>query len=219
MSGKRQHFIPRFLQRGFVSHTVGDEAFTWVYRKEGHPFNTNIKNVGVESAFYTQENDAVADDLITEAEGPLSNLVEKLLSSPPGAISDPYLPSLIAHLEVRTRHLRQCYLQSAEYIMSQFVDFIADGDSFVESFTRKLRNDPSKIQEMLSEELAKKGLPPITPEAASGLLLLYLPTLRAKIKREMPQFVAYMRHKLPGILRDAAKSGHIKAMNLICSFI
>jgi hypothetical protein len=42
MAGKRQHFIPQFIQSGFASHVSGDEIYTWVYRKEAKPFNTNI---------------------------------------------------------------------------------------------------------------------------------------------------------------------------------
>src|SRR4030042_6670288 len=102
MSGKRQHFIPQFLQEGFASHKVGDAVFTWVYRKDRPPFNPNIINVGVESLFYTHKQDTLADDLITKAEGPLSVLVEELRNSTPGDISDPRVPELIAHLEFRT---------------------------------------------------------------------------------------------------------------------
>jgi len=187
-------------------------VFTWVYRKEGHPFNTNIKNVGVESAFYTQEDDAAADDLITEAEGPLSDLVNIMLSAPAGAVSDPRLPSLIAHLEVRTRHLRQCYLQSAEYFMSQLVAFMSDGDFFVESLARKLRKDPIEMHAMLSEELARRGLPPVSPEMASRLLWSCFSATETEMKRELPQLAAYLRRNLIDRLPDAAKSGHIKAL-------
>jgi len=212
MSGKRQHFIPQFLQRGFASHIVGDEVFTWVYRKGAHPFNTNIKNIGVERAFYTLENDTVADDLITGVEGPLSELVERLLISPGGPMRDPLVPSLIAHLEIRTRHFRQCYMQSAEYLMSQFIDFIADADSFAESFERTLRDDPSSIREMFSEELAAKGLPPSTTQIVMGLLPIYMPILKAKLRCEMPQLAAFLRQTLPRMVSEAAKSGQIKAL-------
>jgi len=75
MSGKRHHFVPRFLQAGFASHMNGDEVFTWVYRKGSKTFNTNVANVGVEGQFYSQDGDTKVDESITAAEGRFSALV------------------------------------------------------------------------------------------------------------------------------------------------
>jgi hypothetical protein len=212
MSGERQHFIPQFLQKGFASHMSGDEAFTWVYRKGGLPFNAKLDKVGVERSFYTTANDTLADDLITEAERPFSKLVQTLRTSPQGAISDPQLPILIAHLEVRTRHLRQSYMQSAESIVSQFIDFMADEDSFADFFERKLRNNPSMIQTMFSEEPAKMGLPPSMLGPLMEAVPLHGPVFRAWLKSALPEFAAQLRSDLPRMMSEAAKSGHIKAL-------
>jgi hypothetical protein len=51
MSGERQHFLPRFLLRGFDSRTDGREMYTWVFRREREPFEPNIINVGVSKEF------------------------------------------------------------------------------------------------------------------------------------------------------------------------
>lgn len=163
-------------------------------------------------AFYTQENDTLADDLVTEAEGPFSGLVEKLRTCDEGPVSDTQLPALVAHLEVRTRHLRQNFLQSAEYLALQFADFVDDAESFIEFFRRKLRNDPSIVHKAMSEELAKRGLPSNIGEAVLDVLPVYMPLFEAKLKRDLPELATLLRHKLPNMARDAAKSGHIKAL-------
>ena len=119
MAGKRQHFIPRFLQEGVASHRKGDEAFTWVYRKGRPPFNTNIANVGVESSFYTEGDDTEVDDRITDAEVEFSQRVRQLRTIMPGQVSDPRLASFIAHLEVRTRHVRQAFFRLGGYALSR----------------------------------------------------------------------------------------------------
>ncbi|MEW6746401.1 MAG: DUF4238 domain-containing protein [Planctomycetota bacterium] len=118
MSGKRQHFIPRFLQEGFASHRIGDEVYTWVYRKGSRPFNANITKVGVEGQFYVQGADTSVDDLITDAEARFSTVVRDLRTGVPPTVVQPELPRLLAHLEVRTRHLRQCFLQAAGFLVS-----------------------------------------------------------------------------------------------------
>jgi len=106
MAGKRQHFIPQFLQEGFASQVSGGDAYAWVYRKGTPPFNSNVRNIGVESHFYTEGDDTRADDVITEAEPEFAALVQRLRDSDLGIVREPQLPRFIAHLEVRTRHLK-----------------------------------------------------------------------------------------------------------------
>lgn len=212
MSGKRQHFIPRFLQEGFASLTTGDAVFTWVYRKGAPTFNSNITNVGVEGFFYTAGDDTQADDLITDAEGRFSELVRNLRISVPATVSDPELPRLIAHLEVRTRHLRESFLQASDFLVSRLLDFVSDGEAFVAYLERRLRSDPSMLRELFSNELAKLGLPETFLEPLLQLCTPLLPTVMAQIRPELPKLAQAVRSILPKILDDAAKSGHIRAL-------
>ena len=212
MSGKRQHFIPRFLQEGFASHIAGDAIFAWVYRKDRPVFNTNIINVGVECLFYTREQDTLADDLITKAEGPLSALVEELRNSTPGDISDPRVPELIAHLEFRTRHVRQTFVQTGSYLVSRFIDFVADQDFFIRYLERKFQNDPSMIRESLSKELLEQRLPQSMLEPIMKMTVPLIPIFMAQLKPMLPMMAAELRRVLPGKLSEAMKSGHIRAL-------
>ena len=212
MSGKRQHFIPQFLQEGFASHKVGDAVFTWVYRKDRPPFNPNIINVGVESLFYTQEQDTLADDLITKAEGPLSVLVEELRNSTPGDISDPRVPVLIAHLEFRTRHFRQTVMETGSYFVSRMMDFVADQDFFIRYLERKIRNDPSLIRESFSKEFLEQGLPQSMLEPMTKMVIPLIPVFMAQLKPMLPIMASEVRRVLAEKLPEMVKSGHIKAL-------
>jgi hypothetical protein len=210
MAGKRQHFIPRFLQEGFASHTSGDEAFTWVHRKGAPPFKANIINVGVEGRFYTEEDDTHADDLITDAEGPFSTLVQTLRTSTPGAVSDPQIARLIAHLEVRTRHLRQSFLRAGDFFVSKLLDFMADEQAFIGYLERQFRRDPSILRDSMSKELARQGLPEVLLQPLMSLPIL--PALMAQLRPMLPTFAEALRLTISKTLKDAAKSGHIRAL-------
>lgn len=212
MAGKRQHFLPRFLQEGFASHTSGDAVFTWVYRKGAPPFNANIINVGVEGLFYTDEDDTQADDLITDAEGPFSTLVQTLRTSTPAAVSEPQIPRLIAHLEVRTRHLRQSFLRAGDFLVSRLLDFMADEQAFIAYLERQFRKDPSILRDSMSKELARQGLPQVLLQPLIQLSTPILPALMAKLRPMLPKLAEALRLTLPKTLRDAAKSGHIRAL-------
>jgi len=212
MSGKRQHFIPRFLQEGFASHVNNDGVFTWLYRKNARPVNTNIVNVGVESFFYTDGSDTKADDMITVAEEAFSNLVKELRTSSPMRLSDPQIPELIAHLEIRTRHLRQSFLQVGDYLVSRFLDFMGDENSYVDYLKRRFRNDPTMLRKSLADELEKRGLPETMLETIWEVSSPLLPSLIEQLKPTLRLFAVYMRSELPRRLRNAAKSGHIRAL-------
>lgn len=212
MSGKRQHFIPQFLQEGFASHKVGDAVFTWVYRKDRPPFNPNIINVGVESLFYTREQDTLADDLIMKEEGPLSVLVEELRKSTPGEISDPRVPALIAHLEFRTRHFRQTVMETGGYFISRYFDFMADQDFFVRYLERKFQNDPSLIRESFSKEFLEQGIPQSMIEPMTKMATPFIPVAMAQLKPMLPIMASGLRRVLTEKLPEMVKSGHIEAL-------
>ena len=67
MAGKRHHYIPRFLQRGF-SIEKDSKFFCCLCKKDIIKENIVIENVGLENKFYTLDGDSTIDDRITEKE-------------------------------------------------------------------------------------------------------------------------------------------------------
>ena len=212
MSGTRHHFIPRFLQVGFASHYSGEKAFTWVHRKGVAPFITNINNAGVEGHFYTIEGDTTADDLITSSEGVLGSLLDGVRAEDPEVLRDPQLPVLIAHLEVRTRHLRESFLKTGELLASKLIEFLADEEAFAGYMTRKLERDPTIFRDSLAAEFVKRGISMNHLDSALHLAMPLVPSLIQSQRADFPQLAAQLRDAMPTILKTAAKFGHIKAL-------
>jgi len=212
MSGKRQHFIPRFLQRGFASHVSADQTFTWVYRNGRSPFNTNVINVGVEGQFYTTEQDTTADDLITAVEGEFSRLVDTLRSCAPGPVDEAQIPYLLAHLEVRTRHLRESFFRTGDLLIRRLLDFLSDEDAFAAFMTRRLTNDPSIMRESFADELRRRQLPDQFLDSLMQVAAPLIPMFIELQKVEFPRMAASLREQLPSVLKAAAKSGHIRGL-------
>ncbi len=212
MSGTRQHFIPQFLQRGFSSNRSSDASFTWVYRKGKDPFETNILNSGVEGNFYTLENDPTLDNAITDLEGELASLLSVLRTLPTGEINDPRIPKLIAHLAVRTRHLRQSYLNASGYILSQLIDLVGDQQRFLAYFESRVRKDPSMIRRPIMEEFSKRGIDPKHLEQAFPLIERMLPQFFREIGPHLSAAAAKLKQELPQRLSLAIKSGHVNGL-------
>lgn len=213
MAGKRQHFVPQFLQRGFKSHFVGGEAFTWVYRKGIQPFNTNIKNIGVEGYFYSVGGDVELDGAITDLERKFSSQILSLRSENTSALIDQdKIAQLLAHLEIRTRHMRLSFLETGSYLMDELLKNVSDEDAFGRYFKKEIQRDPSLIQGALARGMQKHGIPlellPQVIELTDPLLEQVLP----KTFSYMSDFAMQFRSSLLQIFKDAVKPGHIGAL-------
>lgn len=212
MSGKRQHFIPRFLQQGFVSRRTKGESFTWVYRKNAAPFETNIINSGVESFFYSTA-DEDADPDITDAENEFSSLLDDLRDGKSTALQDSQrIGALFAHLEARTRHVRQSFVHTSTQLVDSLLDLLDDPSQLEHSFDQEVASDPSILERTFGKEFKKQGLPESVIRELlrnrGALLNKALPGLLS----QMSSLSACLREKLPSRLTDASKLGHIRAL-------
>jgi len=214
MSGKRQHFIPRFLMENFSSRMVKDGFYTWVYRRNAKEYETNIINVGVEGYFYTQGDDTEVDDLITDDEVSMSETLRSLLNSSIGSdVSSFQVSRLIVNLEVRTRHLRRNLLQTGEYAMSRFIDFMEDKDSFLRYLEKRFRKNPLMLKEAILNNLVEQGIPrKKIPMMAKLILPVAQNSMHMFLKPLLPLLVSELRSKLPQMLQETAKNSHIRAL-------
>ena len=210
MAGKRQHFIPRFIQKGFSSRVTKSGTFTWVFRRGVPPFNTNIVNVGEEGQFYTYNSDVEADVLITRAESEFSDLLHSIRGGVASSLSDLRLPQMIAHLEVRTRHLRKSLESLGNSVVSDLLAFVSDEEAFASWIKDAFRRNSPKLREMLVKEFS--GVPSNLLEPAVQLAMSLGPSFVDQRKPYLSKLVAEFRSALPGMTTQATKSGHIEAL-------
>lgn len=211
MSGKRHHFIPQFLQRGFASHNTNKDYYTWVYRRgDINPFNTNIKNVGLEGYFYAENKESTLDDIITDAETEYAIFVDELRNNDGvKKIDRKMAANLIAHLEVRTKNLRDSFRNAGTLLLYEMTNFLQDQVN-CERFVKK--QVATEAVKMLDDELVDRGIP-------RTLLPIYRPQFAPLIKEKIPEMIEnlsnmmrYISQNIPSMLEKSAKSGHIKAL-------
>ena len=110
MAGKRQHYIPQLLQRGFLAEPFKEAERTWLHRRGTKARLVGIRDIGVEDWFYSRKaTDGLPtlDDAITDYERDLSKSVRVLREAPFGSPSDTHLAAeTVVHLVMRTAHLR-----------------------------------------------------------------------------------------------------------------
>ncbi len=212
MAGKRQHFIPKFLQEGFIDSTRRGKKSTWVFRRDTQPFNTNIANVGVEGKFYTSDQDTTVDDAITKDENDFSVLLNEIRSESHSVLSDSNLPRLIAHLEIRTRNLRENLFQVSEFLVSQIVDFMSNEEMFTSWLKSTIYDRPSIIRESIEQHIKEHNFPEFFIEPLLMMATRAGPDLIDQNKPEYITQVSLFREIFHRDLRKLIKGSHIKAL-------
>jgi len=215
MAGPRQHVLPRFLIKGFASRIRKGQVYCWLFRKNSKPFETNINNVAVAKSFYTEKDDTDVDDSITEAEKRFNSLVTRLRSYQKSTeIQDLTIPEFIAHLEVRTRHIRETFSDSARTLVSEFCKHIQDTELIKNIALKEITSDRSLLSDAIEEELKKYGLS--VPSSLKDLLVSFGQNHAGEFIRAIEPHLRLLAEmvakELPKRIPKAAKEGHLKAL-------
>jgi len=108
MAGERQHYIPRFLLKGFASRTISQKVFIWYFRKGENPIEVSIRDIALEKSFYGESGKGSLDETITENEKDYSRVIAQVREE--GYISQKDLDILtefVFNLVIRTRNIRK----------------------------------------------------------------------------------------------------------------
>lgn len=213
MAGVRHHILPKFLLKGFASRVEGKEKkkiYTWLYPKNGEPCEASIKKVGVEKHFYGKEGELCVDCDITNFESEYALLLDQLrISSIENEIIDQRIANLITHLVTRTKHIRDSYRESTEFL----IDEILNNFLVADNIKKAILNNPDKMMDLIDEKLREYP----TTLANKRMLRLLTP-------RVMPAFLDFQKDEMKELLRQhvknikviapmSIKEGHIKGLS------
>lgn len=215
MAGKRQHYLPQFLQRGFASSVDGRR--TWLYRKDAAPREVGMRDVGVEENFYSVESDASLDESITELErDEFVEVIEECRgSTTPQTNVVERLPRLIAHLEVRSRHLRTTFAALADRAWNDQLSNFENPAIGAALVRRHIQRDPAELRAMAARELRSNGLPvSLAPKMArqTAKMIANMPD-ELLIATFWKPLLPHIRHALKTRLVESIKKAHVNALH------
>lgn len=216
MAGINQHYLPKFLQRGFVSSAEGEPESAWVFHTNSAPKNEPLKKIGVESGFYNDGADTSVDDEITKAENHYANAVNRLRTGSPRTVDEVEIPKLLSNLEVRSRHLRQTFVTSGTELISRLIAQFTDSAHLAEVIVRRNTSDPKWLRLEAERALRERGVASSDLSAAIDLvvkmMLENLPSMMAAIRPGIDEHIRQVRASLPSVLPMLIKQGHIRAL-------
>lgn len=209
MSGFRHHFIPRFLQKGFSSRNTSTDIYCWTFSKNTKAFQPNIKNVGVETLFYSISSETELDDKISkEEEGNFSPLIDRLRAGSICQEDTAKISTMLAHFEIRSQHFRSnaniLFLELMNTLHETFSSL-----SFLQALLEKILspNLPIFQSALLEAGISKKLFKQITESNPEGFR-----ELKASIARGVSSTIYERRDAMPALIAKAIKNGHIKTL-------
>jgi hypothetical protein len=106
MAGKRQHYLPRFLLKGFNSRKQSQKMMSWVFTKD-KIYETNILNIGLQQYFYGDINTDL-DSKISDLENIFSKQIDEIrkLNFSANNKNVEAISKLVYFQLIRTRNIR-----------------------------------------------------------------------------------------------------------------
>lgn len=159
MAGRKQHYIPQCLLKGFEAPSKGKKVKVWVFKKGQQPYLSPTEDVAAERYFYSGTSNDYSlklDNQITQYETILSNLINLICESPTGCVIDSTIPTeVITHLTIRGAYLRDVFSFGMEKLIVDGVELFGDQE-FIRSLMGIDSNEPppmlkKQIEKMLSE--------------------------------------------------------------------
>jgi hypothetical protein len=214
LSGKRHHFLPKFLQKGFAIEEDSKTQKVWVYKKNSPTYPANIIDCGVEGYFYGIDGDSTLDDEITTLEDKYGQIINSARTSPLDRKLDKKSTSkLIYNFEIRTRNLRQNFRESMGFVAQEVLNKLSNPKEY-EKLLKQMVDD--ELNKLIDQECEKQGIPrSILPlyrvafkKESKDKLEMYIPLIQEKMKSTCEHFKVLVTDALTKNVKNA----HINAM-------
>lgn len=215
MAGRKQHFIPQALQRGF-GVVKGKATRVYVFKKGQEPYRSSTEGVAAQRDFYSEPSDEQSlDDKITTYEGTvLAPAIAALREAPDGPIDSHVAAAVVVHLSIRSAFVRGSFSAAA----TEMLDYFADAMRSDQTARALLEVDSLKAESTLIKVIEEDILSHFWAIPESGrkaLTKLAHFRAREKFPRMFPDLAAMalrrseiLLEKIPAI----TVSGHSKAL-------
>lgn len=162
MSGRKQHFIPQSLLRGFGRKGKGDKIQVVAYTHDRGVFKAATDGIGAERNFYSElalePGEDTLDDKITAYETPLADVLADFRGLSNGARADELKAAeLVAHLVIRNDHFRKSVSSAAADMFAKFSGRLAQEDQARAIFGLAGNEPASRFQMVLEEQWNEHG--------------------------------------------------------------
>ncbi|MDH1675021.1 DUF4238 domain-containing protein [Comamonas aquatica] len=215
MAGRKQHFIPQALQRGFVA-AKGKKRQVYVFKKGHEPYYSSTEGVAAQRDFYSAPSDEQSlDDKITIYEGAvLAPAIAALREAPTGPIDSHVAAAVVVHLSIRTAFVRGSFSVAATEMLDYFADAMRSDQTARALLEVDTLKSESMLVKLIEEEILLQfdALPESSRNALAKLVHF---RAREKFPQMFPGLAAMVLQQFGMLLEKIPEmivSGHSKAL-------
>jgi hypothetical protein len=163
MAGRKQHYDPHFLLKGFESKRKGDTVFVWYFRKDAAPREVSTRDIGHSPFFYGKpgvRGDGSLDTLITDKETEkYAVVVNRVRQDRKINPSDrDTLVEFVYFQSARTRSTREQYRSSLVSSVERLRKKYGNLDGMMKLMQDIVNPDDEEFLKLLKEKLEEKGV-------------------------------------------------------------
>lgn len=220
MAGRKQHYIPQHLLRGFEASRNGKKSQVVVFKRGIPPYTSATEGVAAQRDFYSPRGDDEADtldDVITRFESECFNpFLDRARAASDGELIDAdTAATAVVHLTVRAAHLRGAFTQFTQRFITEFGNLLGD-QSQLRDFMEVDSNTPdSRVSMEIKQALNELGSTSFSPKDRLLLEKLAHFRFREKFDLGMPSLIPSVRTVLSAIhssLPESFERGHLQAL-------
>ncbi len=163
--GKRQHYIPRMLLKGFASRSEPKEAKYWIWqiRVGQPPCEISTKHAAVKKNFYGDDN--ILEETLSEFESSSAEVIKQILSGEKPQSLSQELRMFVWTQALRTKSIHDSFLAAVRVVIDEYVagakkhDIVGKiGERLIADFDRMFATEIAKLsadEQIVLEEMAK----------------------------------------------------------------
>jgi Protein of unknown function (DUF4238) len=180
MASTRQHYIPRFLLKGFSCKLPQEKAFVWSFLTgRNDAIKVSIRDIALEKSFYGDPGDDTLDSLITEKEKAFAEVLDQVRKNQViQADQSNILSQLVGHMVIRTRHARKGFAEGMGKIIGMTVSNLSDPTKMIGFVKNHIINDKELRRRMI--KTTRKNLGPLGRRVSDDFIIQFLKKLGAR---------------------------------------
>lgn len=208
MAGRKNHYVPQLLLRGFAVEGKKSPQI-YVYERDKPPRLTGTQNYAAQRDFYINEIDTSVDDRITDYEGDVANYVHLLQSmniSPNEKKNETI--NLIIHLQKRNKFIRE-EMASLTDVMLRSIKAHFSKETGVKNFI----NSQQLFQEVFLQEIQnRKDIDINQKNIINAWLEINSKEILGDVSHDISDEIFYLIEDFSSRIKGIVKESHLKSL-------
>lgn len=218
MAGRKQHYIPRSVLRGFLINESRSDLTIWAFVKDKPPFMASINDFAAQRHFYSEtseDQEETLDEKITRHENEFSRALDILRNLQNGSVADPRMVGeVVSHLAIRGAFARDMFKQGATEMIGMIGERLGNVEGMRALLFSPSVRDGSPFERALREEIEKmRGAGFSLPSGIEGVVI-------EAVDKNFESIFQILRPQLSEILgvfesslAEVARRGHVQALD------